>query len=175
MKNENSKQTRALADVPEDGTGKLFKDVFLRSHVVELNPREPAVSNYNEPKWPEYALLFDTETTLDPQRQSLLFGFYRVCRLQGDKYRCVEEGIMHADDLQDKYLDVLKSYVRTSRSEVESGDYDEEIHLYSRSGFVESVLFNAIRTKSLIVAFNAPWDISRLAVGHRVARNRAWT
>ena len=31
------------------------------------------------------------------------------------------------------------------------------------------------RTKSLIVAFNAPWDISRLAVGYRVSRNRAWT
>jgi hypothetical protein len=32
-----------------------------------------------------------------------------------------------------------------------------------------------VRTRSLVVAFNAPWDVSRLAVGHRVSRNRAWT
>jgi hypothetical protein len=25
------------------------------------------VSDYDEPKWPEYALVFDTETTLDPK------------------------------------------------------------------------------------------------------------
>ena len=56
------------------------KDVFFRSHVVELKPKTPLVSTYNEPLWPEYALVFDTETTLDPQRQSLLFGFYRVCQ-----------------------------------------------------------------------------------------------
>jgi hypothetical protein len=154
---------------------KLTKDVFFRSHVVELKRKEPAVSTYDEPKWPEFALVFDTETTLDPQQQSLLFGFYRVCRLQGAIYQCVEEGILHADDLEPKYLDVLTRYLRTSRSEVVSSDYDEEIHVYSRSEFVERVFFDAIKTKSLIVAFNAPWDISRLSVGHRVARNRAWT
>jgi hypothetical protein len=70
----------------------LTKDVFFRSHVVELEWKEPAVSTYNEPKWPEFVLVFDTETTLDPQKQSLLFGLYRVCRLQGANYQCVEEG-----------------------------------------------------------------------------------
>src|SRR6266851_6043413 len=153
----------------------LRKDVFFRCHVVELDAREPAISNYNEPKWPEYALVFDTETTLAPQQQSLLFGFYRVCRLQEERYQCLEEGILHADNLDDKYLDVLNSYVRAHRSEVATSEYDENIHLYNRSEFVEQVLFDAIRTKSLVVAFNAPWDLSRLSVGHRVARNRAWT
>lgn len=37
------------------------------------------------------------------------------------------------------------------------------------------MLFDAIKTKSLIVAFGASWDISRLAVGYRVSRNRGWT
>ena len=54
-------------------------------------------------------------------------------------------------------------------------DCDEHIHLYTRSDFVEKVLFEAVKSRSLIVAFNAPWDISRLSVGHRVSRNRAWT
>ena len=153
----------------------LRKDVFFRSHVIEMNAREPAVSTYNEPKWPEFALVFDTETTLNPQQQSLLFGFYRVCRLQGCCYQCVEEGILHADDLDPKYLEVLNCYVGAFRSEVGNGDYDEKIHFYSCSEFVERVFFDAIRTKSLIVAFNAPWDTSRLSVDYRTARNRAWT
>jgi hypothetical protein len=153
----------------------LKKDVFFRSHVVELETNKPLVSSDSERKWPEYVLVFDTETTLDPQHQSLVFGFYRVCRLQGSTYECVEEGILHADDLDDKYLRVVREYLRTHASEVASSDYDERIHLYSRSEFVEKVFFEAIRSRSLIVAFNAPWDISRLSVGHRVSRNRGWT
>jgi len=153
----------------------LIKDVFFRCHVVELNPKEPLLSNYNQPVWPEHVLVLDTETTLDPQRQSLLFGFYRVCELHGDSYLCVEEGILHADDLRPDYLHIITDYVGASRSEVVSDDYDERIHVYNRSEFVERLLFDAIKTESFIVAFNAPWDISRLAVGHRVSRNRAWT
>ena len=65
--------------------------------------------------------------------------------------------------------------MQASASEVVSSNYDERIHVYNRSEFVERILFDAIRTKALIVAFNAPWDISRLAVGYRVSRNRAWT
>jgi hypothetical protein len=164
-----------MSEDKRQAEGALIKDVFFRSHVVELNPKEPFVSDYNEPVWPEYALIFDTETTLDPQDQSLLFGFYRVCRLQGNSYHCIEEGILHADDLLPTQLDVITRHVRASRSEVVSSDYDERIHVYNRSEFVERILFDAIKTKSLIVAFNAPWDTSRLAVGHRVSRNRGWT
>ncbi len=131
-----------------DTEATLTKDVFFRSHVVELDAKAPTVTTYNEPAWPEYALVFDAETTLDPKQQLLLFGFYRVCRLEGNRYHCVEEGILYADRLEPKYLDVIRRYVRRSRSEVETNNYDEKIHLYSRSDFVESVLFNAIRTKS---------------------------
>ncbi len=153
----------------------LTKDVFFRTHVVELNPKEPGVSTYNEPVWPEHVLVFDTETALDPREQSLLFGFYRVCQLQGDRYECVEEGILHADDLQPTSLHVIAQYKDDSLSEVVSSDHDERIHVHNRSDFVERIFFDAIRTKALIVAFNGPWDCSRLAVGHRVSRNRAWT
>jgi hypothetical protein len=153
----------------------LNKDIFLRSHVVEVDPKQPLVSDYNEPKWPEYALVFDTETTLDPKDQSLLFGFYRVCRLRDNAYHCIEEGILHADDLASEYREAISRYVRTFLSEVVHEDYDERIHVYSRSQFIEKIFFYAIRLRALIVAFNAPWDISRLAVGNRVSRNRGWT
>ena len=153
----------------------ITKDVFFRSHVVEVKTKKKEVSTYDEPKWPEYVLLFDTETTLDPQKQSLVFGFYRVCRLIGANYECVEEGILHADHLESRYLDILTDYVRAPKSEVVSDDYDDKIHLYSRSQFVERLFFDAILTKSLIVAFNAPWDISRLSIGYKTAGNRAWS
>jgi hypothetical protein len=153
----------------------LNKDIFLRSHVVEVDPKEPLVSDYNEPKWPEYALVFDTETTLDPKDQSLLFGFYRVCRLRDKAYHCIEEGILHADDLASEYREAISRYVRTALSEVVHEDYDERVHVYSRSQFIEKIFFYAIRLRALIIAFNAPWDISRLAVGNRVSRNRGWT
>jgi len=135
----------------------LTKDIFLRSHVVELDSKEPGASTYDEPKWPEYALVFDTETTLDPREQALLFGFYRVCRLQGGAYQCVEEGILHADGLSADQIDAISRFVKSSGSEVVGSDYDERIHVYSRSEFIERVFFDAIKTKSLIVAFNAPW------------------
>ena len=154
----------------------LVKDVFFRSHVVELgSKKKPLNSSYNEPQWPEYALVIDTETTLDPKEQALLFGFYRVCRLEAGKYECVEEGIFHADELEPRYLEIIHSYQRKHDAEVISEDFDERLHIYSRSQFIEKVFFEAIRTRSLIVAFNAPWDISRLSVGHRTARNRSWT
>src|SRR5947208_2016175 len=134
----------------------LTKDVFFRSHVVELSePRPNLVSTYDEPKWPEYALVFDTETTLDPREQALLFGFYRVCRLLGKSYQCVEEGIFHADDLKPKYLSIIKSYAEQFKSEVVGADYDETLHVYNRSEFVEKIFFEAIRIKALIVAFHA--------------------
>ena len=99
-------------------------------------------------------------------------SMFRECTLA---QKNIEEGILYADDLSPTQVDVITRYVRASRSEVVSSDYDERIHVYNRSEFVERLFFDAIRTKSLIVAFNAPWDISRLALSHRVSRNRGWT
>jgi hypothetical protein len=148
----------------------LHKDVFLRSHVVEVSPKEPRVSDYNEPKWPEYALVFDTETTLDPKDQSLLFGFYRVCLMQNNAYQCVEEGILHADDLTLEYRDVIARYVRSAQSEVVHKDYDETIHVYSRSEFMERIFFDAVRTRLLLMPLGIfhvwPLDIGFPAIAH---------
>jgi hypothetical protein len=155
----------------------LNRDVFFRSHVVELKPKEKATNDYNEPKWPEYAIVFDTETTLDPKEQALIFGWYRVLHLEDGMYVCVEEGIFHADHLDEAQLDIIKSYVRLPhhQSEVTNCDYDEHIKVYSRSEFVEKVFFAAVKIRALICVFNAPFDISRLAVDYTPSRDRAWS
>lgn len=129
----------------------LTKDIFLRAHVVELQPKEKATNNYNEPKWSEYALVLDPETTLDPKEQALIFGWYRVLRLVNGVYKCIEEGIFHADDLDNGQLDIIKNYVRSHRSEVTHSDYDENIKVYTRSEFVENIFFGAIKLRALII------------------------
>ena len=153
----------------------LTKDVFFRSHVVEVDAKPKPISTYNEPKWGEFALVFDTETTLDPKEQALTFGWYWVCQLQRDgEYGCIEEGIVH--DLPSGHdLDTIHRYAHSHKSEVVSERYDDRIHIYDRAEFVEKVFFEAVRNRALITAFNAPWDISRLAVGHKTSRNRGWT
>jgi hypothetical protein len=153
----------------------LTKDIFLRAHVVELKAKEKTTSNYNEPTWPEYALIWDTETTLDPTEQALIFGWYRVLRLVNGVYQCVEEGIFHANDLDKGQLDVIKSYVRSHRSEVTHSDYDENVKVYTRAEFVEQIFFGAVKLRALCVAFNASWDISRLAVDYKPLRDRGWS
>src|SRR5438876_8207216 len=135
----------------------LTKNVFFRSHVVEVEPKPKPISTYDEPKWPEWALMFDTETTLDPKEQALTFGWYRVGRVQGESYICVEEGIVHADDLDAAQVNVIRQYVHSRKSEVVGDQYDERIHVYDRSEFVEKVFFETVRNCGLIVAFNAPW------------------
>ncbi len=153
----------------------LTKDVFFRNDVVEVNEKPRFTSTYNEPAWTEYALLYDTETRIGAE-QSLTVGFYRVCRLneQGN-YECVEEGIVHAENLSPSELQVIQDYTRCHSSEVINDVYDERLHVYSRTVFVEKVFWEAVKNKSFICAFNAPFDISRISVGYKLSRNRGFT
>src|SRR5439155_18805477 len=53
-----------------------------------------------------------------------------------------------------------------------------KLKLYNRSAFVEQVMYKAIQAGAAIVAFNLPFDLSRLAVEYRVARGagrRGWS
>ena len=53
-----------------------------------------------------------------------------------------------------------------------------KLRLYNRRSFVEKVMYTAIQAGAAIVAFNLPFDISRLAVEYRIARGaggRGWS
>src|SRR5690348_15970251 len=105
------------------------KDVFFRSHIVELNKKKHLTSSYNEPTWTDHILLYDTETRTDAE-QAFTFGVYRVCRLNGSNYECVEEGIVHAENLTASELTIIQDYARSHRSEVINNEYDERLHIY---------------------------------------------
>src|SRR5215471_3745404 len=97
-------------------------DLFLRAIAVPVEKKKKKktrITVVDEPKWPNTILAFDTEsrTTLD---QSLTFGVWRRCKLVGQKYEVVEEGIFYSDDLSAKDIEVLKTYMKTAVPDVAS-------------------------------------------------------
>jgi len=129
--------------------------------------------------WPEYVLIFDTETTADAA-QLLNFGCYRFCRWTDDgRLICLEEGIFHGDDLPRRFADghaTLKAYVRDHWATVAPAQ-SANMPLYSRRAFVDDVLWKAAGgtgARALVTGFNLPFDLSRLAIRWGEARdNRA--
>ena len=120
-------------------------------------------------------LVFDTETTTDPT-QRLLFGSYRYYRWTDQlSLECVEEGLFYGDDLQERdpaAFEQLRSYAATHHADV-AKDLDPTLHLRSRREFIDRVFWrSAYRAPALVVGFNLPFDLSRLAVDVGVARGR---
>ena len=144
-------------------------DIFLRALAVARNKNNKHAGRpkRNAPeidycKWPELALVFDTETRITAD-QSLIFGIYRLCTLVNDGYTVTEEGVFYADDLPTKDRKVLENYLRTAVSDVAS--FPPQFPLYSRSDFMKRVFWPAIKHKgALVVGFNLPFDLSRLAL-----------
>src|SRR2546423_1656041 len=140
-------------------------DIFLRAHAIPENQKNKpkrTSRTTDDPKWPEHALIFDTETRLTPD-QSLTFGVYRLCELVDSYYRITREGIFYADDLPTKDREVLQTYVQTAISDLPS--FPPEFPLYSRSEFMRRVFWPAMKWKgTLICGLNLPFDLARLAL-----------
>ena len=135
----------------------------------------------------EHVLVLDTETTTGPE-QALLFGFYRFCKISWDKETgphttCLEEGIVHADELAEsrpaEYA-LLFTYANTNKPDVDPEHLppgtDEparpDLRFLSRRDFVDHVLVPAMSGRTTIVCYNAPFDLSRLGVSYGEARGR---
>lgn len=154
--------------------------IYVRCHTRILNDKpeqkERKPKGKKTPVLPKYVLLIDTETTID-ERQALNFGAYQFTAADSSgNYVCREEGLFYADDLDRAQLELLKAYVKEKG--VNPTRKGPNLKLYSRSEFVEKVMFRAIQAGAAIVAFNLPFDLSRLAVDYRVARKaggRDWS
>ncbi len=138
-------------------------------------PAKKGKKRTSSPQWPRYILIIDTETTADAV-QRLNFGCYRLCTWAKDgRLICVEEGLFYADDLPGRYPDGLthlKEYARTHWGNVAPG-HSAIISLYSRREFVDKVFWKwAYKERALVVGFNLPFDLSRLAIGLGNAHNR---
>ena len=149
-------------------------DIFVRAHAPL--PSKKKWRRKRSAIWPEFALVFDTETTLDPT-QKLTFGCFRRCRLIGETYSCIEEGLFHTDAPTASDVRVLRQYVGNSANVPNTARFPPQIrlHLTARSSFISRVFWRAVRSGDLIVGFNLPFDLSRLAVKHANARNGGWS
>jgi hypothetical protein len=155
-------------------------DIFVRAYAVskkqtEENKEEQKNKSQgtNPGKWPEFALIFDTETRITVD-QSLTFGVFRSCELKNEKYSVMREGLFHANDLPAKERRLLEGYARTAVSDVKS--FPPEFPLYSRANFLSKVFWPAIKQHgALICGFNLPFDLARLAVDWHRGDNDEWS
>lgn len=143
------------------------QEIFVRAHTaIPSETKLPGKGKGSATdKWPELALVFDTETTIDT-RQTLNFGTYRLCQLRPDGYECIEEGLFHSDTASAAELTVLRKYIKDPKNPAgnESFPPQMELRLLSRSDFVEYVFWKTVRKGGLVVGFNLPFDISRIAI-----------
>jgi hypothetical protein len=157
------------------------QDIFLRAHTVVVDSKNGKTGKGKRrrrdlrrgpKKWPGYAVVFDCETRIDTG-QDLTFGFYRVLRLEGDTYQFEEEGAFYDDDLAARERDVLERYVDTADTEVKS--FPPRFPLHPRSRFVKQVFYGYARKGALIVGFNLPFDLTRLARRWPKGKKNEWS
>jgi hypothetical protein len=102
-------------------------------------------------------LVIDCETTID-RTQALTFGCARLWKRKGGEWRPRREWLVYADDLPTEQLNVIRACVKGRRTA------GRRIEVYSRREFVRRVFFPlAYRARALVVGFNLPFDLSRLA------------
>jgi hypothetical protein len=153
----------------------MNQDIYVRAHTVQIGAKECKAKDHRKPlKWPAYVLVFDCETRLTPG-QALTFGFWRFCQLQKGEYVCLEEGIYydHAE-LSAIESKLLQKYAASHNPETAQEGCDR-LRRYARPKFVPEVLGMAIQAKALIVGFNLPFDLSRLALDWTEADNGGWS
>jgi len=115
---------------------------------------------------PDAMLVFDTETRVDPA-QRLTFGSYRFLH-DGE---CIDQGLFYGAALPKKDLTTLKDYVHSQPS-------GERLRLLTLREFLcgrkdYAGLFRQVyKGRCLFVAFNHPFDLSRIAHDFATARRR---
>jgi hypothetical protein len=150
--------------------------VFLRVHTrVEGEKPRKAGERKLPDKWANFALVFDCETTTDI-RQDLNFLWWRFCELKDGIYVCQQEGVVYADNLDAESVPLIRNFAHKKLADVEDG-CPKEILVQSRTQFVDGEFWEAIQAGASIVCFNAPFDLSRLALEYREAqsKNTGWS
>ena len=135
---------------------------------------------------PRTVLVFDTETTTD-QAQRLMFGVYRYHRWIKGRLVCVEEMIFHADELPESNRDgyeTLRRYVRAHRRDTAADKSIEDstpiLYLITESEFREWLRIVATKDDgsgaggSLVVGFNLPFDLTRVALDSTPSRSKKY-
>lgn len=135
-------------------------------HIKTARPRE---------SWKRTVLIFDTETTTDAT-QRLTFGCYRFGEWQDDGTLAIlEEGFLYADTLAtgdpDGYAE-LTAFVAEHEPDTDGFYRNRSLMLRSQRDFLDNVFWPVVKQDALIVGFNLPFDLSRIAYGAGAARGK---
>lgn len=108
-------------------------------------------------------LVFDTETDTD-QAQSLKFGSFKIIQNKKEELK----GIFYrTENLKSKELSIIKEYCKKN-----------SLSLFESKQFIDEIFYpELIKTKTLCVGFNLPFDLSRLAIHFgegRYAHKGSW-
>ena len=126
-----------------------------------LKPTEPKGRTNKVWRLPRAMFVFDTETRTDAS-QRLTFGSYRF--FVNDELR--EEGLFYADDMPSKDRKTLEKYVAAHNRR------GSRLLLLTRREFLKKLYKAVYKGRALLVGFNLPFDLSRLAFTSRPARRR---
>ena len=105
--------------------------------------------------------VFDTETRTD-ESQGLTFGSYRF--YVDNQLR--EEGLFNADDLPSRDRRTLEKYVAAQNRR------GTRLLLLTRREFLKKLYKAVYKGRAMLVGFNLPFDLSRIALTVRPARGR---
>jgi hypothetical protein len=125
-------------------------DLYFRAHTVPVKEQEQRRAGWST-KTPDLALIFQCATTPD-EKQDLLFGAYICAQLIDGKWVAKEIGLF-ARDGHPEELRILRRFVRGSAFELGTAD---EFH--------RKVFLKYLKAGALIVAYEAPSQISRIAL-----------
>ncbi len=142
-------------------------DVKRLSIAVRVYPTpkiKEHVSRVRKWRTPQAAFVWDAETRVD-HTQRLTFGSYRFI-VAG---RLLEEGLLYADDLSVKEMRVLQTYIETHPADT-AAKVPQKLRLLNRVEFVDRLYKAAFDGRCLLVGFNLPFDLSRVACDFTSAR-----
>jgi len=108
-------------------------------------------------------VVFDTETRID-ETQRLTFGCYRYI-VSGD---CLEEGLFYANDLPEQDRKLLEKCAANCSADAVS----KELRLLTLRQFISKFYQDVYKRRCLLVGFNLPFDLSRIAYDFTAARGR---
>lgn len=156
-----------MPNADNEKPSKSFLPLAVRVYSEREDSKAGRADKHPPRQWrsPNAMLVFDTETRTDAT-QRLTFGSYRFLAAG----QCREEGLFYADELPATDLAALKDYVATHPADVANGN--AKLRLLTLSEFLDRFYRAGYKSRCLLVGFNLPFDLSRIAGDVAPARGR---
>lgn len=137
--------------------------VYPEASNLMSKPKVLNITNRRAWRLPNAMLVFDTETRVD-STQRLTFGSYRYI-IEGV---CLEEGLFYAPDLPEADHKILENYEWIHPANASN----KILKLLTLKQFLKRFYSAVYKERCLLVGFNVPFDLSRIACSFSTARGR---